>query len=199
MIKRNNGNFATEIFGKTAEQFEIVGFAWSEEEAIAADNDGLIANGACKTTAVELVPDEGAKMPCARNVTATSAGTAGDIKAVKVTVYGKDIAGNEISEELPTFTADSATTVTGNKAFAEVTKIAVPGMDGNGAKVKLGWGSKLGLPMRFDANLVLAALHNGARESTAPTVAADKDNVSGNTVTLNTTLNGKAVEVYCIA
>lgn len=199
MIKRNNGNFATEIFGKTAEQFEIAGFAWNEEEAVAADNDGLIANGACKTTAVELVPDEGAKMPCARNVTATSAGTAGDIKAVKVTVYGKDIAGNEISEELPAFTADSATTVTGNKAFAEVTKIAVPGMDGSGAKVKLGWGSKLGLPMCFDANLVLAALHNGARESTAPTVAADKDNVSGNTVTLNTTLNGKAVEVYCIA
>ncbi len=199
MKKRGIGEFGTEVYGRTAEQFEIVGFAWTEEEAVAADADGLIASGTCKTTAVELVPDEDAKMPCARNVTATSAGTAGDIKAVSVTVYGKDIAGNEISEELPAFTADTATTVTGSKAFAEVTKIAVPGMDGSGVKVKLGWGSKLGLPMCFDANLVLAALHNGARESTAPTVAADKDNVSGNTVTLSTTLNGKAVEVYCIA
>ena len=199
MLKRGIGEFGTDVYGRTAEQFEVVGFAWTEEEAAAADDDGLIADGACKTTEVTIEPDEGAKMPCARNVVAKSAGTAGDIKAVAVTVYGKDIAGNDISEELPKFTADSATTVTGNKAFAEVTKIVVPGMDGNGAKVKLGWGSKLGLPMRFDANLVLAALHNGARESTEPTVAVDKDNVSGNTVTLNTTLNGKAVEVYCIA
>lgn len=199
MINRNIGDFGTDVYGKTAPQFEIAGFRWEEAEAVAADNDGLIANGSLGTSSTTLTPDDGAKMPCARNVTATTAGTAGDIKAVAATVYGKDIAGNDISEELPSFTADSATTVTGSKAFASVTKVVVPGMDGTGAKLKLGWGSKLGLPMCFDSNLVLAAVHNGSRESTAPTVAADKDKVSGNTVTLNTTLNGKAVEVYCIA
>ncbi len=199
MIKRNSGEFQTDVYNKNAVPFRIAGFRWEEAEAVAADNDGLIANGSLGTSETTLLPDTDAEMPCARNVTATTAGTAGDIKAVAATVYGKDIAGNDISEQLPSFTADSATTVTGNKAFASVTKVVVPGMDGSGAKLKLGWGSKLGLPMRFDQNLVLAATHNGARESTAPTVAADKDNVSGNTVTLNTTLNGKAVEVYCIA
>ena len=199
MLKRNIGDFGTAVYGKLAPKFEIAGFRWEEEEAVAADADGIIDGGACGTTSTTLTPDEGAKMPCARNVTATSGGTAGDIKAVSVTVYGKDIAGNAISEELPAFTADSATTVTGNKAFASIDKVVVPGMDGAGATVDIGWGSKLGLPMVFDQNLVLAATHNGARESTAPTVAVDKVNVSGNTVTLNTTLNGKAVEVYVIA
>lgn len=199
MINRGIGEFGGDVYGRTDPKFEIVGYKWNAEEAAAADADGIIDGGACATTDKTLYPDEGAKMPCARNVTATSGGTAGNIKAVKVKVYGKDIAGNPITEELPAFTADSATTVTGNKAFSEIEKVVVPGMDGTGVTVDIGFGSKLGLPMRFDANLVLAAIFNGARESTAPTVAVNKDDVSENTVTLNSALAGKAVEIYCIA
>lgn len=129
----------------------------------------------------------------ARNVTATSGGTAGDIKAVQVTVIGTDINGVTITETLPAFTQDSATTVVGNKAFKTVTSITMPAHDGTGATTAIGTGAKLGLDRKVSRNSTLYAFLNGVRESTPPTVTFDADNVSGNTVTLASALNGNAV------
>lgn len=130
-----------------------------------------------------------------RNVTATSAGTAGDIKAVQVTVTGTDINGNAISETLPVFTVDSATTVVGSKAFKTVTSYSVPAMDGTGATVAIGTGAKLGLPQCLSRDTVDAAYLNGVREGTRPTVVFSSTAVESNLVTLNSTLNGNAVIV----
>lgn len=88
--------------------------------------------------------------PC-RNVTATSGGTAGDIGAIQVTIAGTNIWGEPITEVLPVFTADTATTVVGSKAFATVTSITVPAHDGTGATTAIGTAVtadlKLGLPV----------------------------------------------------
>jgi hypothetical protein len=130
-----------------------------------------------------------------RNVTATSAGTAGDIKAVQVTVTGTNIRGEVITETLPVFTVDSATTVVGSKAFATVTSYSVPAMDGTGATVAIGTGAKLGLPHALSRNTVLRAFLNGTLEGTAPTVVVSSSAVESNLVTLNSTLNGNAVIV----
>lgn len=130
-----------------------------------------------------------------RNVTATAGGTAGDVKDVQVTVTGTDINGNTISEDLPAFTVDTTGTVTGSKAFKTVTSYSVPAMDGTGATVAIGTGAKLGLNTRLSRNSVLAAYLNGVKETTAPTVAFDSTNISGNTATLNSALNGSAVVV----
>lgn len=130
-----------------------------------------------------------------RNVTATSGGTAGDIKAVQVTVTGTDLEGNTITETLPVFTVDSATTVVGSKAFRAVTSYSVPAMDGTGATVAIGVGSKLGLPTRLAVNTVKAAYLNGTKEGTPPTVAVSSTDIASNTASLNSALNGNAVVV----
>jgi hypothetical protein len=128
-----------------------------------------------------------------RNVTATAGGTNTDIKAIQVVVAGTDIAGNAISETLPAFTVDTAGTVTGSKAFATVTSITLPAHDGTGATTAVGLGAKLGLPARLSRDTVLNAFLNNVREATRPTVAFDATNLYGNTVTLNSALNGTSV------
>lgn len=130
-----------------------------------------------------------------RNITATTAGTAGDIKAVQVTVTGTDINGAAISEDLPIFTVDTATTVTGSKAFATVTSYSVPAMDGTGATVAVGTGAKLGLPDTLSRDTIVHAFFNGVREATRPTVAFSASAAESNTMTLNSTLDGSAVIV----
>ncbi len=130
-----------------------------------------------------------------RNITATSGGTAGDIAAIQVTVTGKNVWGQSISETLPVFTADSATTVVGNKAFYSVDSVTIPAHAGTGATTQVGTGAKLGLPTTLSRNTVVAAYHNGTKEGTPPTVVVDADEVEKNTVTLSTALNGSDVIV----
>lgn len=133
--------------------------------------------------------------PTPRNVTATTAGTAGDIKAVQVTVTGTNAEGVVITETLPVFTVDTETTVVGSKAFATVTSYSVPAMDGTGATVAIGLGAKLGLGERLPRNTVIAAHLADVREATAPTVVASASALESNTVTLSSALAGTAVVV----
>lgn len=128
-----------------------------------------------------------------RNITATAGGTAGDIKAVQVTITGTNVNDETITETLPVFTVDTAGTVTGSKAFKTVTSYSVPAMDGTGATVAIGVGAKLGLNETLSRNSVLAAFLNGTKEGTAPTVAFSSSAVESNTVTLNSALNGTDV------
>lgn len=130
-----------------------------------------------------------------RNITATSGGTAADIGAIQVTVTGVNVWGQAISETLPVFTANSATTVVGSKAFYRVTGVTIPAHDGTGATTSIGTGAKLGLPTTLSRNTVVAAYLNGVKEGTAPTVAFDSDEVEKNTVTLNSALDGSNVIV----
>ncbi len=131
----------------------------------------------------------------ARNVTATTAGTNTDVKAVSVTVTGTDINGNAISEVLPAFTVDTNGTVTGSKAFKTITSYSIPAMDGTGATVAIGTGSKLGLPQTLSRDSIDHVYFNGVRETTRPTVAFSSTAVESNTATLNSALNGSAVVV----
>lgn len=133
--------------------------------------------------------------PTPRNVTATSGGTAADIKAIQVVVNGTDAEGKTIQETLPVFTENSATTVVGSKAFATVTSIVIPAHDGTGATTAIGLGAKLGLGARLSRNTVIAAFLGGVKEGTDPTVAASASAIESNTVTLNSALDGSAVLV----
>lgn len=132
-----------------------------------------------------------------RNVTATAGGTSGAIAAVRVHVYGSDAAGKPIDELLPAFTAATPGTVAGNKAFAFITDVGIPAQE-TGATVSIGFGSKLGLPYALERNQVLAAFLGGAREAVAPTVTIDPANLSGNTVTLASALDGSQVDAWVI-
>lgn len=130
-----------------------------------------------------------------RNVTATAGGTAGDIKAVAVTVTGTDYEDQPITETLPVFTENTPGTVVGSKAFKTVTGYSVPAMDGNGVTVALGTGAKLGLPQELERDSIVAAYLADVREATRPTVVVDDDEVEKNTITLNSALNGTEVRI----
>lgn len=130
-----------------------------------------------------------------RNITATSGGTAADIKAVQVVVEGTNAEGNTITETLPAFTENNATTVVGSKAFATVTSITLPAHDGTAATTSIGTGAKLGLGDRLERDSLDVAYFDGDREGTRPTVVVDASALESNTVELDSTLDGSPVVV----
>ena len=131
--------------------------------------------------------------PTPRNITATSGGTAGDVGAIQVTINGTNEDNEVISEVLPVFTVDSATTVVGAKAFKTVTSIVIPAHDGTGATTSVGLGSKLGLGVKLSRDSIVGAHLTGVLEATRPTVAFDAAKMEGNTVDLSSALDGSAV------
>ncbi len=136
-----------------------------------------------------------AQPPCCRTITATAAGTGGDIGAVAVTVYGTNINDEPISETLPAFSANTGATKTGVKAFKTITSVFLPSHDGVGATVSLGYSDALGVPFMFSKKPYLRATLDGAIEN-APTVTVDADEIEKNTVDLASSLNGKEVCLY---
>jgi hypothetical protein len=168
--------------------------------AEAATASTTAVHAAIVDTGVQQVVTTGiTNPPYPRNITATSGGTATDIKAIQVTIAGTNELGAVITEVLPVFTENSATTVVGAKAFKTVTSITVPAHDGVLATTAVGFGDIIGLPHMLPTNTVLLASLNGVREGTAPTVVADADEIEKNTVDLNSALNGTAVRIYYVA
>ena len=169
-------------------------FAVSAADAVVAAIAAIIA--AFATSAEETVVTTGFTDPAVpRNITATAGGTAADVAAVQVIIVGTDYVGEVITETLPAFTLNTAGSVAGAKAFATITSVTVPAMDGVGATVSIGFGDILGLPSLLTENTVIAAYLDGVIESTAPTVAMDAANISGNTIDLNSALDGTLVNV----
>jgi hypothetical protein len=133
-----------------------------------------------------------------RNLTVTSAGTAGDIATGDVTITGTNTEGKVITETF-TFAADTAATITGSKAFKTVTSIAIPVQDGAGATFAVGTGAKLGIHHRLASTAgtgtvrvisVVPATGVQTLQAAPSAVATDATNIEGNTVTPATTPNG---------
>lgn len=133
-----------------------------------------------------------------RNVTATTAGTNTDVKAIQVKVFGTNDSNEAINETLPAFTVDTNGTVVGNFAFKTVDSIEIPPHDGNGATTSIGTGAKLGLGKELTRNTVLDAFLNNVKEGVAPTVVTDADEIHKNTVALNSALDGSQVDLYYV-
>lgn len=159
--------------------------------AVAAVHAAVTDNGSARTITTSIT-----NPACARSITATAGGTSADVKAITVTVTGTDINGAVISEVLPAFTVNTTGTVEGNKAFKTVTSITIPAHDGTGATTSIGTGAKLGLDHMLDLNSVESAFLGGTKEGTAPTVAVSSSAVCSNTVSLNSALNGTAVDIF---
>jgi len=166
--------------------------------ATVASAAGIHAAISCSATLVTAITTAITNPGVPRNITATAGGTAGDIKAVQVTVTGTNYAGEVITEALPAFTVDTAGIVTGSKAFKTVTSISIPAMDGTSAIVAIGFGEKLGLPYKLAHNTILNTYFDNLKEGTAPTVTTSTTAIDGNTIDLNSALNSKAVDVYLI-
>ncbi len=127
-----------------------------------------------------------------RNLTVK--GNQGGISGSAV-ITGTNAAGEVISE---TFALSGTNEIVGVKAFASVTSVLLPARNAGGDSVSVGVGSKLGLAHKLPHNTVLFAALGDVREGTAPTVATSASTVEGNTVTLNSALNGTAVDIYYV-
>lgn len=185
----------TDVPGVTNDKAFLAHRVITAAEAAAADTDAVHAavtdNGSQQVITTAIT-----NPPYPRNLTATAGGTAGDIKAIQVTVAGTNFKGEAITEVLPAFTVDTAGTVAGNKAFKTVTSITIPAHDGTGATTAIGFGDKLGLPDFLTHNTVQDAYLNNVREGTPPTVVVDSDEIEKNTVDLNSALDGSQVDLY---
>lgn len=135
-----------------------------------------------------------------RALSATAGGTAGDIKAIQVTVHGTNIEDNEISESLPAFTVDTAGTVQGSVAFKTVTQIDIPAHDGTGATTAVGVNDKFGFDrILARGNTVILGTVDRVYETTRPTVVTDVDEIEKNTIDFNTAANAsRDFEVWWI-
>lgn len=185
----------TDAPGVTVDKAFFVHLAITAAQAATASTTAVHA--AVTDTGVDVVVTTGITAPpYARNITATSGGTAADIKAVQVIITGTDIGGNVITETLPIFTVNTATTVVGAKAFKTVTSIAIPAHDGTGATTAIGFGDVLGLPDKLAHNTLLRTFLANVLEATAATVTTSTTALSGNTIDLNSALNGTAVDAY---
>lgn len=194
-----NPNEASQLQGalgaRLVDRAYLAHLALSAAEAAAADTDAVHA--AVTDTGVQVTVTTGiTNPPFPRNITATAGGTAGDIKAITVTINGTNEAGEVIQEVLPAFTVDTAGTVQGNKAFKTVTSIVIPAHDGLEATTAIGFGDKIGLPHELAHNTVQKAFVANVEEFDPPTVTVSPTALESNTVLLDTALAGAAVDIY---
>jgi hypothetical protein len=189
-----------EVAGVDVSEFTCAAGGNWDTAAIATGETGAVDFTGGVTAVADVATTNITNPAVPRNVTATAGGTAADIGAIKVTITGTNYADEEISEELPVFTVNTAGTVTGSKAFKTITQISVPAHDGTGATTAIGFGDKLGLPFKLSHNTVIPGMTflDNTVESTDPTVAVDADAVQGNTIDLNSALDGSVVDVYLI-
>lgn len=170
-------------------------FAWSTTEAVADSTTGVHA--AIADTGVTQTIITAITSPVApRNITCTTTGTATDVKAISVTIYGTNYNDERISEAIGPFTVNTNHTVSGSKAFKTVDRISLPAHDGTGCSTSVGWGSKLGLPIKLTRNTHVMTFINNVVEGTPPTLAKSTSAIESNTLLLNSSLAGTAVQSY---
>lgn len=191
------GDIQTDITGTNLDRAFVAHFAVSAANAVAASTTGVHA--AVTDTGAQQVITTGITNPAVpRNITATAGGTAADIAAIQVIVAGTNALDEAITETLPAFTADTAGTVTGSKAFKTVTSITIPAHSSTGATTSIGWGDKLGLPYMRTHIACAATFLNNVLEATAATVTASATAIESSTIDLNSALNGTAVDAYLV-
>jgi hypothetical protein len=188
----NNGNKI-----RTGQVIPVRGGVYKQmwEKPIAADADVLrISTVANKTTSTTWSTFS-ASIDFARNVTITTGGTTGDVKAGNIAVTGTNIRGKAISENIAVI-ANQNSTSTGSTAFATVTRVVVPAQDGLAAEFSVGVGNALGLEKLLHFNTIGGNAGVGAgtrdskltREGTAPTVATNTQSIESNTCKFHTAL-----------
>jgi hypothetical protein len=165
-------------------------FSIEHAAVILGTNATILADTALHVTDDTIVTVFAGQPDVPRNLTVkgNDANVTGD-----VVIVGEDAVGSAITE---TIALNAANVVAGNKAFSLVTSITLPDYAvANTERVRVGVGSKLGLPALLERNTVLAAFLAGAKEGTPPTVAVSTAAIANNTVTLNSALNGGAVAI----
>jgi len=189
MGNRYFGELQTDVYGTNADEGKIAHIELTAAQAVAADTDGLL-DGTALSEEASTVTEFLNAMPYPRNITIV----ASDAQSGAATVTGTNINDQVITEEL---TINGTTPVLGAKAFKTVTSIALPAKSGT-ETVDVGWGDKIGLPYMLTKKSLFMSLLDGVIETTAAAVVVDADEIEKNTVDLNSSLNGKVVDLYLV-
>lgn len=144
-------------------------------------------NGAQQVITTGIIP-----LDRPRRITATAGGTAGDIKAITVTIAGVAPGGEVISEVLSAFTVDTPGTVTGTKVFERVTSITIPAHDGTGATTSI---SATGTPKVATTTGIHAAVTDTGVQVDVTTGIIQPDVPRG----ITATAGGTAADIKAIA
>ncbi len=159
----------------------------------ATTNTTLSGNAGATSAAAATVTTFAGQPDSPRNLVITPGGTTGDVESCVIVVNGTNIKNAAISENF-TFAADANTAQTGSKAFKTVTSVVFPAnceSGGFAATWSVGLGEKIGLKNCLDqAGHIFFSTLNGAKEATAPTMAASSTAVESNTADFNGTMNG---------
>lgn len=145
-------------------------------------------------TLLKTAPDVGARSVTIKRTTVDTADTVGTVM-----ITGTDLDGKVIQEAL--IPAVSAQEYETDQAFKAITSIVGTGwvISGGADTLVIGMGNRIGLPDKLsDMAQVLAASLGGVKEDAAPTVVADPDVLSGNTVKLGSALSGGGVNIYYV-
>jgi hypothetical protein len=171
---------------KMIEKQEFTNLLAAASTRVLSAHAGNTANAAVSITSFAAQPDS------PRNLTVTPAGVFAQIGTCTVTISGTDYLNNSISEDFSI--AASGAAITGSKAFKTVTSVALPAACESstyGAVWNVGIGEKIGLKRCMDnAGDIIFSLLDGAKEGTAPTMAANASVVSSNTADFNGTMDG---------
>jgi hypothetical protein len=172
---------------KMIEYQAFTNLAVAASTTVASDIQGPTSAAALVVTAGLTNPDS------PRNLTITPGGSTGDVGTCTVTVAGTDYLNHAITEAFA-FSANATTATVGNKAFKTVSSLSFAASCEDApytAHWNVGVGEKIGLKRCMDkAGHILHSTLNGAKEATAPTMAADASTVSLNTADFNGTMNG---------
>lgn len=172
---------------------KMIEFQAIENPAAASTSNALLNSAGATSAAAATISSFLAQPDVPRNLVLTPTGTTTDVEACNVVASGTDINSNAITETLA-FSANASSATTGNKAFKTITSLAFPAnceSGSFGATWSLGYGEKLGVKRCMDkAGHILFSTLNGAKEATAPTMAADASVVSLNTADYNGAMNG---------
>jgi len=102
-------------------------------------------------------------------------------------VLGLDANGAMVHDSI---TANGTTTVNGVKALATTTAVLIGPLNATGNTMAFGLSDILGLPYRMDHDGFLQASFGNTHEATRATVTFDGVNLCGNTVLLNSSMDG---------
>jgi hypothetical protein len=182
----------TDVDGVELDRGFMAHFQVLAADAVALDDDGVLAATALTDAAQEITEDiTDPAVPRNISVKGNAADNAGD-----VVITGTNYADEEITE---TIALSGTAVVQGNKAFKTVTQVDLPAETHAGTDtVAIGWNNKLGLPVQLTHNTVMFACLDNTRQGTAPTVAVSATAIESNTIKLNTALSGKVVDAYLV-
>lgn len=174
-----------------------LGYTTPSKKIATASTTAVMAATSAATTVVTVT--SGLTDPdVPRNLTVTPGGTTADIRDSFVTVNGTNIEGKPISEGFK-FADQTASAVTGVKAFRTVTSVVIGQQGSSSPTFSVGTGNKLGVNHRlFNQNTTVkvytsSAVYGALTLQNAPTVVSNEQNLENNTVTPATVPNGSLI------